>query len=191
MGGHAPAAGKLAIEIAGRPLLAWTLDLVRQVFHGQLFVVLAPDSLLEPLCLPVRAMPVVANEAARGMAWSLRAGLAAVHAGSPSSGAIVLLGDDPLAALALPELLSAIAADDTRCAYIDRAGPLHPVYLPPGMVGGARPPGLAGTEDRGLRDLVLAAPGARAVATTAPAPQDVDTPADLNRMALLLSAVRM
>jgi molybdenum cofactor cytidylyltransferase len=181
---------KLAAPVAGRPLLAWTLQLVRRAHRAPAstrIVTLAPRSPLATLVAAEQCTPVEVDDASDGMWHSLRAGLAAAHAVCPTAGVVVLAGDDPLCALALPQLLAVVTEDPTRVAFIDRAnGAPHPVYLPP-VVAADPPHPAAGAHDRGLRSL-LGDPSARALTPSSdlPNPVDLDTPSDLARLEPLL-----
>lgn len=180
------AGDKLAIVVAGSPILIWTLGLARDAVatdsspavggRPHLLCVVANGSPLTQLARDARYEPVVALHAGRGMSWSLDAGLRAAHQHAPGAGALVLLGDDPLAALALPDVLAAVGNDPLACACVERRTNVpHPVYLPPALVV-SRP---QRSGDAGLRALLDADPGTQRITTSAPEPVDVDTPADI------------
>lgn len=197
---RSPAAGgKLAEQIAGHAVIWWTLHLVQRANDGvsPVFVVVSPQSPLASVVGNVSAAGeqlVTAWHAKRGMAWTLRAGIEAARESFADtaewlqSGVIVLPGDDPITACALPDLIAAIAADPTRAAVIDRgrgATP-HPVYLPAATADRFVPPKQGPGADRGFRGMLT---DAVQVPTSAPAPVDLDEPRDRERLAAALEAL--
>lgn len=174
---------KLLTPISGRPLLAWTLDAVLDVTPpAQVLVVLAPqEPVRQELCAAEQVRTVEAADHHRGMRWSMHAGLQAVPPDAP--GAAILLGDDPLAARALPAVLEAASTRPDRIVAVRRDPFLpHPVYLP--RATWPAPP--AGDEDHGLRDLL--AGDVTWLDDDGPHPVDVDVPADAARLAELLAS---
>ena len=154
---------KLLLPFRGKPLLAWTLDLVEGLPVERRLIVLgshADTILKEIFCLPSpvsvtrHASPVTRHGTPwevlvndgweEGMGSSLR--LAAQHV---EGGMLVFLGDMPLvpreAALAV---LSRAGDRPVAPSYRGRRG--FPIYLPPGL----RPQLLELRGDIGARDLV-------------------------------------
>lgn len=174
-------ADKLLAPIAGQPLLAWTVELVLDAVPAdEVLVVVGPEDAARQALLEVAGVASrTAPDAARGMAWSLDAGLQACPAAAP--GAIVLLADDPLAARALPQVRAAALRQPRRMVAMRRDPFLpHPVYLP--RTTWPAPPCV--DCDHGLRDLLgsgttwLDDPGVH--------PVDVDTPDDVESLVAAL-----
>jgi molybdenum cofactor cytidylyltransferase len=100
---------------------------------------------------------------------SLHAGVAAVDHDAP--GVCIVLADDPLAALALPDVLRAASTAPSSLAAVARTPPVpHPVYVPRAMFD-VMP--VAG--DRGLGALLRERP-VDWLHVDAPEPIDVDLP---------------
>lgn len=174
---------KLLAEAAGRSILRWTLDTVlASADSGSVLVVTGPPhEARRRACGEAGVAAIVAGDAARGMRWSLDAGLRAVD---PScGGAVVVLGDDPLAARALADVLAAATEDPHRAVAVRRTPFVpHPVYLP----RACWPPPPRRDEDHGLRELL--GPSCRWLVHAGVAPRDVDEPTDLAALAAALSA---
>lgn len=178
-------ADKLLADVDGRPLLAVTIDLVhaqRRSEVGRVVVVVPPDEHPRAEVAAAHGARVVeSHHAARGMRWSIHAGLDEL--GPDREGAVVLLGDDPLAARALGAVLEAAADDPTRPVAVLRATPApHPAYLP--RHTWPAPP--TRDDDTGLRALLDAMTcwidGADQQSL------DVDEPGDLVQLRTLLDA---
>jgi molybdenum cofactor cytidylyltransferase len=177
--------GKMRARLDGRPLVAHVLDAARAAGLGRLVVVLGRDA------VEVRAAILAADPAAldgvlvavngapeRGLATSLRLGLAAATAGPRPDGVLVLLGDQPRVR---PEVIAAViaaAAPPGALAVVpahgdDRAP--NPVLVLP--AASALVDELDG--DRGLGALLAARPERVVRVPVAGANPDVDTVADL------------
>lgn len=169
---------KLLVEVAGQPLLAWTLEgALDSVPTDHVLVALAPgNEARRELCEVAGVTTLEVPDAEHGMGWTLHAALAACPDDVP--GAIVALADDPLALRALPGVLASARRTAERPAAIERDPFLpHPVYLPRALW----PPPPTGDEDHGLRDLLLAA-STTWIVDDGPRPVDVDVPADVERL---------
>ncbi len=177
--------GKMRARLDGRPLVAHVLDAARAAGFGRLVLVLGRDA------VDVRAAILAADPAAlagvlvvvngapeRGLASSLRLGLAAATAGPRPDRVLVLLGDQPRVR---PEVIMAMLAADAPAdavavvpAYAADAAANPVLLLPPAW---SRAGDLTG--DRGFGEL-LAAQRERVVRIpVAGANPDIDTPADL------------
>jgi molybdenum cofactor cytidylyltransferase len=188
-------ADKLTATVAGRTLLEWSLALVnRQVGDGRgaphvLVVVRTPETHAAHIAGEAGCTPVIAQHAARGMAWSARAGLDAVTE-LGAAGAVVLLADDPLATLELGQVLAHARARAEIPALIARpAGPPHPVYVPARLAAAFEPAPDGARADRGLARMLAAdASCVRLGPDPAnPPPLDADTPDALARLAKVLA----
>lgn len=178
-------ADKLLAPIGGMPLLAWSLRAVLGSVRREGVVVVVGEGQHErqQLCVDAGVATTTARDARRGMRWSLHSGLEACPAAA--HGAILALADDPVAIDMLDAVLDAAARAPSRPVAVRREGAApHPVYLP--RTTWPTPP--SADDDAGLRALLggdcawLEDPG--------PPPVDVDEPADLTRLELLLSASR-
>lgn len=168
--------------VAGRPLLSWTLELMAAQSHGHsIWVMLAPGTPLVPICVVHGAACLVVDTAHRGMAWTIRAAIDEVL--NNHRGIVMLLGDDPLAALALGDLLGAARDHPNSPVTVDREPPVpHPVYLPASLLRNFTPAAGGDDSDRGLRDLLAERDDVIRITTEAPAPIDADTPEQLARL---------
>lgn len=187
--------GKVRAPLDGRPLVAHVLAAARRAGVGRVVVVLGRDAVLVRAALAaddagaLAGILVVINPAPeRGIASSLRVGLAAATATPPPAGVVVLLGDQPRVR---PEVIAALAAAVEGApadalavapAYAEDGAPNPVVVLPAGWpVAGAL------TGDRGLGPLLATAPD-RVIRVPAPdANPDVDTPADLAALATVVA----
>lgn len=178
-------ADKLLVEVAGQPLLAWTLEGVLDAVEADhALVVLGPDAgARASLCEAAGVATVVAADAARGMRWSMAEGLEACPPVVP--GAIVVLADDPLTLRALPGVLSTARRAPDRPAAVRRDPFLpHPVYLP----REAWPQRPEGDADHGLRDLLEDGRAVTWIDDEGPHPVDVDVASDVQLLESALSA---
>ncbi len=169
---------KLAAIVGDRTLLDWTLDyVVAATPAAACRLAVNSDS---PPC--DRVPVVVIGDAAAGLSYTLAGVLRSLDAGV--MGAAVLLGDDPLAAAALALVLTAARADPARPVAVRRLQRTpHPVYLPRSLwpaSGGDHGFGLARLLDASTRWID---------APDLPPSIDVDTPADLLRLARFLGDV--
>lgn len=174
---------KLATPVAGRSLLAWTLDACTDARIGSVdrLVVIGHGSAgATRIADAHRWRTAFAHDASRGMGASLRAGLAAAEA--DVAGAVVVLGDDPLAARRLPEVLDAALGAPERVVAVRRSPFLpHPVYLP----RAAWPAPDAPITDHGLRDELGG--DVAWIEDSGPHPVDVDTQDDVGRLLAAMS----
>jgi molybdenum cofactor cytidylyltransferase len=179
--------GKVRAPLAGRPLVAHVLAAARAAGLTRIVLVLGRDA------DTVRAALVAADPAAlegvlvavngapeRGLATSLRLGLAAATAEPAPGGVLVLLGDQPrvrpdvIAALATTAAAAPASAIAVAPTYADDSAPNPVLLLPPAWSVAA---GLEG--DRGLGMLLAADPGRIVRVPVAGANPDVDTREDL------------
>ena len=179
--------GKMRARLDGRPLSAHVLDAARAAGLGRLVLVLGRDaaavrdaiSAADPAALA--GLLVAVNPAPeRGLATSLRLGLAAATAGPAPAGILVLLGDQPRVR---PDVIAALldasvsARSDTLAVVPEYAddGAQNPVLLlPAAWILVAELDG-----DRGLGALLAARPELAVRVPVAGANPDVDTVADL------------
>jgi len=179
--------GKMRARLDGRPLSAHVLDAARAAGLGRLVLVLGRDaaavrdaiSAADPAALA--GLLVAVNPAPeRGLAASLRLGLAAATAGPAPAGILVLLGDQPRVR---PDVIAALldasvsARSDTLAVVPEYAddGAQNPVLLlPAAWILVAELDG-----DRGLGALLAARPELAVRVPVAGANPDVDTVADL------------
>ena len=172
---------KLHVEVAGRTVLTWTVELAGIHAPGlPLAIGMRPgDELAVALASACGAIPAVAPDAERGLAHTLTAALDALPA--DVTGACILLGDDPLAALELPAVLAHAGTRPDAIVAVDRPGGTpHPVHVPR-----ARWSEL-GSGDTGFGHLLRGAAAELVPPATASTPVDVDTPGDLPRLAAAL-----
>jgi nicotine blue oxidoreductase len=172
---------KQLLPLGGRPLVQHPVDAAVAAGLEDLVVVLghAAQEVAPALALPPGALVVVNARHADGQSTSLHAAMDAVPASARA--VLVLLGDQPevrpAAIRAVIEAHAAGGAPVVRAAYGGR--PSHPVLL-----GHAVWPGIQGLRgDQGARALIDAH-GAQVqlVELDPPAPEDVDTPADYERL---------
>lgn len=175
---------KLVAPVAGRALLAWTLDaLPREV--RRIVVTGAGSGSPALLALSHGCEIAVAHDAVRGMRHSVLAGLEAAGADPDTRGAIIVLGDDPLAARSAMSVLGTASADPDRAVAVRRPVPVpHPVYVP--RAAWPDRSVLDHGHDHGLRDLVVAG-DVTWLDGSAAATLDVDQPADVAELARLLA----
>jgi molybdenum cofactor cytidylyltransferase len=169
-------ADKLRADVAGRPLLAVTLDTVLgAVDPGDVMVVIgAGHEHRRTIATDRRVRVVEAATATRGLRWSIHAALAAVD--PACVGVVVVLGDDPLAALATGDVHAAASRRPGQPLAVRRraARAPHPVYLP--RAAWPSPP--TADDDAGLRALLDTHDTTWLELPDAPS-LDVDVPADL------------
>ncbi len=179
--------GKVRALLDGCPVVGHVLASARAAGLQRLVLVLGRDAvavqaalrasdagLLEGVLVAINATPE------RGLASSLRLGLAAAAAGPPPDGVIVLLGDQPRVRA---EVIAAVAAAAGRAprgtiavapVYAGDAAP-NPVLVLP-----AAWPLVAALEgDRGLAPILAAHPGGVLRVPVEGSNPDVDTAADL------------
>lgn len=181
----AGAGTKLAARVKHRSVLGWTTHLAMVVAEAEgceLHLVIDPDRENElPDDLPAGCNVVGSPHSAQGMRFSIAAGLAACGDGR---GAMIMLGDDPIAALALPLVLAHAHQQPMLVHAVLRDPPVpHPVYLPYPAFPEAPDP--ATSDDTGLAQM-LAADTTQWLTPETPQPVDVDTPDDLVSLTAVL-----
>ncbi len=183
--------GKVRALLEGRPLVAHVLAAARAAGVTRLVLVLGQDAaevraaLVADQAQALAGVLVAENPAPeRGIASSLRLGLAAATAAPVPDGVAILLGDQPRVR---PEVIAALVAAARSApagtiavapAYEGDGAPNPVLVLPAGWAAAASLDG-----DRGLGPLLAAAPN-RVIRVPVPgANPDVDTPADLAALA--------
>lgn len=179
--------GKLLARLEGRPLLQHTLEAVRATGVAPTVVVLGADAREVERRIPWTDEARVVNPRPEaGLAGSLRLGVTTVLALAPDPcGVLVVLGDQPRTSTdAIRRLVGALSCARAAGAwavvpdYADGGGSNPALLLPTGL---AQTSGLEG--DRGLGPLLSAHPD-RVVRVAVPGSNpDVDTRADLARLA--------
>ena len=184
--------GKLFARIDGAPVLGHVVAAARGAGLDPLVVVLAPDGTAHATPFGLGQGEVIVNpEPGRGLSSSLQLGLAAAGAARPPvEAAVVLLGDQPLVRpetiRALLDALDGSAEDVAVPRYADGGG-ANPVAL-------RRPAFRLAAEvigDRGLGPLLEVAGAHVREVDVAGANPDVDTAADLARLAEMAWADRV
>jgi CTP:molybdopterin cytidylyltransferase MocA len=177
---------KLAAPVAGRSLLSWTLDAATHdaVAEADRFVVVGPGSAVASRIAEAHGWRTTfAHDAPRGMGASLRAGLSAAGADPDVAGAVVVLGDDPLAARLLDQVVLEALTDPGVAAAVHRTPFLpHPVYLPRDLWPTPGEP----IDDHGLRGH-LDPDSTRWIDDAGVRPIDVDVPDDVERLHRMLT----
>jgi molybdenum cofactor cytidylyltransferase len=162
----------------GRPLVVHAVDALRDGGAEDILVVTGHDADAVEAVLPDDARPVRNPDHRAGQATSLAA---ALHATSDASeAAVILLADQPgvLGAdvAALIDAFRATRAQIVRIAYADGPGPAllsREIFAEAGHLHG----------DVGARVLIASHPDwVHEIAIDRPAPVDVDTPGDLDRL---------
>lgn len=182
--------GKMRARLDDRPLITHVLATARGAGLGRLVIVLGDDAstvradLLAADPAVLDGVLVAINPAAeRGLATSLRLGLALTTADPPPDGVIILLGDQPRVrsdVIAAVMAAASAAPPDARAVaptYHDDAAP-NPVLLLPQAW-----PLVAGLEgDRGIGPLLTLRPDLVVRVPAAGSNPDVDTREDLAAM---------
>lgn len=171
-GGH-----KLHAILDGRPVLAWTLDVLCALPLAARIVVVAPeDAAAATLAHTAQASVVVNPLPARGLGSSLACGVRALP--GAIDGVLLLLGDMPRVTVAsVARLLACHEALDAQAivapSYAGQRG--HPV-----LFGAGHFPALAALHgDEGARALLREHPVTTVEVDDAGVLLDIDTPADL------------
>jgi molybdenum cofactor cytidylyltransferase len=178
--------GKMRARLDGRPLVAHVLEAARTAGLERLVLVLGADAaavrvdLLAADPAAVDGVLVAVNPAAeRGLATSLRLGLATATADPSPGGVLILLGDQPrIRPATLAALLAADPATDALAVVADHAGDSAPnpvLLLWP--LGAVLVDELEG--DRGFGQLLAARPERVLRVQVGGTNPDVDTPANL------------
>ena len=177
-------AQKLLADLGGRPVLQHVLDAVAAAGLDDVIVVLgtlAPD--VESAIEWRGERRVVNPRPADGLSSSLRVGILAAAEDPHAEAAIVLLGDQPaVGAAGIEAVLAAAETTDrpfVRARYASDGAP-NPVLVR----REAWPEATAMTGDRGLGPLLAAHPERVHAVDVGGSNPDVDTPADLERLAL-------
>jgi molybdenum cofactor cytidylyltransferase len=174
---------KLLADLGGRPVLQHVLDAVEAAGVDEVVVVLGDGHEAAERAVDGRRRRFVVNPRPQdGLSSSLRVGLDAAAADPAADAAIVLLGDQPDVR---PDALRAVilAADASDRPFV-RARYAHDGAPNPVLVrreAWAEASALDG--DRGLGPLLAAHPERVLAVDVAGANPDVDTPADLERLA--------
>ncbi len=176
-------AQKLLAPLAGRPVLQHALDALAAAGLGDVVVVLGDDAAAIEAAIAWRAERRVRNRRPQdGLSSSLRVGLDAAAEDPGVDAVLVALGDQP--ALRADVVAAVLAAADgtirpiVRARYEDDEAP-NPVLVR--RAAWALAAGLDG--DRGLGPLLAQRQELVAEAPVTGHNPDVDTPADLDRLA--------
>ena len=174
---------KLLADLGGRPVLQHVLDAIEAAGVDDVVVVLGDGHEATERALARRRQRFVVNPRPQdGLSSSLRVGLAAAGADRAADAAIVLLGDQPdVRQDAIRAVLRAAEASDrpfVRARYA-RDGAPNPVLVR--REAWQEASALEG--DRGLGPLLAAHPERVLAVDVAGANPDIDTPADLERLA--------
>lgn len=185
--------GKLRALLEGRPLVAHVLAAARAAGVARLVLVLGRDAPAVRAALvaddpgALAGVLVATNPAPeRGLASSLRLGLAAATAAPQPHGVLILLGDQPRVAPAVIRALvrRVVEAPPTALAiapsYAADGAPNPVLLLPSGWSAAAALDG-----DRGLGPLLVAERDRVVRVALAGRNPDVDTPADLAELEAL------
>jgi molybdenum cofactor cytidylyltransferase len=176
---------KLLLPVGGRPIVRHAVDGVRAAGLDPVLVVTGPAPAPIETALAGLGVRIVINPAPEaGQAGSVRAGIAALP--GTVDAVLIALGDQPaLAPTIVPALLAAHRASGRPIVaprYLD--GPGNPVLFDRAIF----PELLALQGDQGARPIIDRDPTrVEWVALDMPMPEDVDTPADYEK---IRSAVR-
>jgi CTP:molybdopterin cytidylyltransferase MocA len=174
--------GKLVASIRGRPILAHVVDAARAAGLEPVVVVVPPTAELDELDLgPVRR--VVNPDPAEGLSSSVRLGLRALDPDGEVDAAVILPGDQPLVRPAVIRRLVDAAGERPATPFVAARyaadGAPNPIFARRSAWRLADE--LAG--DRGFGPLLGARPELVAWVAVAGANPDIDTRADLERLA--------
>ena len=183
--------GKVRALLDGRPLVGHVLVAARAAGLARIVLVLGRDAVAVRAALLARdpaaldgVLLAVNGAPERGLASSLRLGLAVATAEPAPAGVLVLLGDQPRVRPDVIEALlgaAATAAAGTLAvapAYAGDGAPNPVLLLRP-----AWPPAVALEGDRGVGPLLAADPARVVRVPVGGSNPDVDTPADLVALA--------
>ena len=182
--------GKIRAPLDGRPLLSHVLASVREAGVGRAVVVLGRDagavvsSVREADPAALDGVLVAVNpEPERGLATSLALGFGPAAAAPTLTGVLVVLGDQPRVRADVVRALCGAMTPTGAIAVVPRydadEAPNPVLLLPAGWPLVARLTG-----DRGLGTLLAADPVRVVRVAVRGANPDVDTPADLARLAV-------
>ena len=174
---------KLLADLDGQPVLQHVLGAISDAGLDEVVVVLGDGAAATERAIPwLRQRRVINPRPAHGLSSSLRVGLAAAAEDPAADAALVLLGDQPAVRPAtILAVLGAGEASDkpfVRARYA-RDGAPNPVLVR----RDAWPEASALDGDRGLGPLLAAHPDRVLAVDVDGANPDVDTPADLERLA--------
>lgn len=174
---------KLLADLDGRPVLQHVLDAVAAAGLTGAVVVLGEARDAVEAAIDWRGERITVNERPQdGLSSSLRVGLDEAARESATAAVIVVLGDQPAIR---PEVIRAVvdAAQDSPVPFVHARysgdGAPNPVLVR--RAAWARAAGLSG--DRGLGPLLATIPDQVLPVDVEGANPDVDTPADLERLA--------
>jgi CTP:molybdopterin cytidylyltransferase MocA/SAM-dependent methyltransferase len=175
--------GKLLAPVGGRPVLQLVLDALATAGLTNTVVVLGDDAAAIEGAIEWRTERRVRNpDPGRGLSSSLRLGVETVAADPTAQAALIALGDQPLVPLEAIRALLAAPVDPARPAvvpaYTDDRG-RNPVLLRRGGFGLVE----EADGDRGLGPVLEAHPDLVVEIPVAGVNPDLDTPADLARIA--------
>ena len=174
--------GKLLATVHGRPIVGHVVDAARAAGLDPIVVVVPPGDALDGLDLgEVRR---VTNETpAEGLSSSVRLGLRAFELELDVEAAVILPGDQPLIRPAVIRLLMAAAMEEPETPFVvaHHAGDRSPNPVLARRSIWRLADELAG--DRGFGPLLAAHPELVRSIEVPGANPDVDTPADLDRLA--------
>lgn len=171
---------KQLLDVGGRPMLQWVIDAAHGAGLDEIVVVLGHEAATvgAALLLPAEGRTVVNPDHAAGQSTSLRAGLDALDRSSEA--AVILLGDQPsVGAAHITRALEAFRVGRSPVLRsVWRGTPGHPVVVARSEWDEFR--GLTG--DIGARQLLSDRSRVMVLEMEAPAPPDVDTAEDYERL---------
>ncbi|HET7704406.1 MAG TPA: nucleotidyltransferase family protein [Candidatus Limnocylindrales bacterium] len=174
--------GKLLAGIGGRPMLARVVDAARAADLDPIAVVVPPGGELDDLDLGA-VRRVVNPNPAEGLSSSVRAGLRALERDEEVGAAVILPGDQPFVRAEVIRRLIEVAAAHPTTAFVAARyaadGAPNPIHARRSAWRLADE--LAG--DRGFGPLLGAHPELVGWVAVSGANPDIDTPADLARLA--------
>jgi molybdenum cofactor cytidylyltransferase len=174
---------KLLADLDGRPILQHVLDAIEAAGVDDVVVVLGDGhEAVEHVLAPRRQRLVVNPRPQDGLSSSLRVGLDAAGADPAADAAIVLLGDQPDVR---PDAIRAVlqAAETSDRSFVQARYAADGAPNPVLVRREAWPEASVLDGDRGLGPLLAAHPQRVLAVDVEGANPDVDTPADLERLA--------
>jgi molybdenum cofactor cytidylyltransferase len=174
---------KLLADLDGRPVLQHVLDAIEAAGVDDVVVVLGDGHEVVERALARRRQRFVVNpRPGDGLSSSLRVGLDAAGADPAADAAIILLGDQPAVR---PDAIRAVlqAAETSDRSFVRARHASDGAPNPVLVRREAWPEASALDGDRGLGPLLAAHPERVLAVDVAGANPDVDTPADLERLA--------
>jgi molybdenum cofactor cytidylyltransferase len=170
---------KQLLPLDGGTLLGTVLAAARGARLDEVVLVLGAEAERILAAVDTRGVRVVvAAEHAEGMGASLRTGVAAL--GPQVERVAILLGDQPRVGAALVDaVLARHLESGLPAAAVSAAGLVQPPVVADRRLW---PQLLAARGDRGLRDVLRAAPGSVATLSVGGTAVDIDTPDDYQRL---------